>query len=251
MSTVMTVRPGGKADAIETALIVGDLSKLGVEERLNYYNRVCESLGLNPLTQPFAYITLNGKLTLYAKRDATEQLRKVHGVSISELEKTFNADLYIVTAKAVDNTGRCDVSTGAVNIGGLKGENLANAIMKAETKAKRRVTLSICGLGLLDETEVSSIPGAVDNPVWTDGERKEIVDRKLKELKAPKPEPDSEAPELEEIEGWKKVISACVTPSDFNALIPQVKDKSNVIKMALMTASLDAGLTFDRSLGSL
>jgi len=26
--------------------------------------------------------------------------------------------------------------------------------MKAETKAKRRVTLSICGLGMLDETEV-------------------------------------------------------------------------------------------------
>ena len=32
--------------------------------------------------------------------------------------------------------------------------------MKAETKAKRRVTLSICGLGMLDETEVETIPGA-------------------------------------------------------------------------------------------
>jgi len=32
--------------------------------------------------------------------------------------------------------------------------------MRAETKAKRRVTLSICGLGMLDETEVDSIPGA-------------------------------------------------------------------------------------------
>jgi hypothetical protein len=32
--------------------------------------------------------------------------------------------------------------------------------MKAETKAKRRVTLSICGLGLLDETEIETIPGA-------------------------------------------------------------------------------------------
>jgi hypothetical protein len=33
-------------------------------------------------------------------------------------------------------------------------------MMKAETKAKRRVTLSICGLGMLDETEVADIPGA-------------------------------------------------------------------------------------------
>jgi hypothetical protein len=31
---------------------------------------------------------------------------------------------------------------------------------KAVTKAKRRVTLSICGLGMLDESEVASIPGA-------------------------------------------------------------------------------------------
>src|SRR5690606_24912460 len=37
---------------------------------------------------------------------------------------------------------------------------LANAYMKAETKAKRRVTLSICGLGWLDETETETIPDA-------------------------------------------------------------------------------------------
>jgi hypothetical protein len=43
---------------------------------------------------------------------------------------------------------------------GLKGDALANALMKAETKSKRRVTLSICGLGMLDETEVDTIPDA-------------------------------------------------------------------------------------------
>jgi len=32
--------------------------------------------------------------------------------------------------------------------GALKGEARANAFLKAVTKAKRRVTLSICGLGL-------------------------------------------------------------------------------------------------------
>ncbi len=36
----------------------------------------------------------------------------------------------------------------------MKGEALAIASMKAVTKAKRRVTLSICGLGMLDETEL-------------------------------------------------------------------------------------------------
>jgi hypothetical protein len=54
--------------------------------------------------------------------------------------------------------GRTDESLGAVSLVGLEGEALANSLMKAETKAKRRVALSICGLGMLDETEVEAIP---------------------------------------------------------------------------------------------
>ena len=69
-------------ETLEKVLIQGDLSKLSSQERLFYYNRVCTSLGLNPLTKPFDYITLNGKLTLYAKRDCTDQLRKLHDISI-------------------------------------------------------------------------------------------------------------------------------------------------------------------------
>lgn len=149
-----------QSSAVESALIQGDLSKLTAEQRISYYKEVCDSVRLNPLTKPFEYITLNGKLTLYAKRDATDQLRSIHKVSIKISEaKTIN-DVYIVIAEAKDKDGREDSSTGAVNIKGLQGDNLANAFMKAETKAKRRVTLSICGLGLLDETEVESIKDA-------------------------------------------------------------------------------------------
>ena len=61
----------------------------------------------------------------------------------------------MVTAKATIGS-RQDESTSTVFIDTC-GEQLANAMMKAETKAKRRVTLSICGLGLLDETEVEDV----------------------------------------------------------------------------------------------
>jgi hypothetical protein len=151
--------------AIELVVMKGDLSALTAEQRLAYYNKVCESAGLNPLTNPFAYIQLNGKLTLYAKRECTEQLRKINGVSIEGLDDKLIDDLYIVKARAKDKHGRLDESTGAVVIGGLKGEARANAIMKAETKAKRRVTLSICGMGWLDESEIESIPNAKPLPV--------------------------------------------------------------------------------------
>lgn len=148
------------ASMLERVVVGGDLSRLSSSDRLMYYRQVCESVGLNPLVRPFEYITLNGKLTLYAKRDATDQLRTLKGVSITKLERDKHSDLYVVTAYATDKEGRTDAATGAVSIGGLRGDALANAIMKAETKAKRRVTLSLCGLGLLDETETETIAGA-------------------------------------------------------------------------------------------
>jgi hypothetical protein len=127
---------------------------------VTYYNNVCKSLGLNPFTRPFDYISLNGKLTLYAKKDATEQLRKLNGISIEKLESKLVDDLYIVTATARTKDGRTDSSTGAVTLGSLKGDAKANALMKAETKAKRRVTLSISGMGWCDETEIETISSA-------------------------------------------------------------------------------------------
>jgi hypothetical protein len=156
----MAEREVSGAEMLEKVLIDGDLSKLTSAERLQYYDRVCKSLGLNPLTKPFDYITLNSKLTLYAKRDCTDQLRKINNVSIDIIERQTIAEVYIVTVKGTNKEGRYDTSTGAVNIANLQGEALANALMKAETKGKRRVTLSLCGLGWMDETEIETVPDA-------------------------------------------------------------------------------------------
>src|SRR5690606_11198806 len=119
-------------ELLEKVVVEGDLSKLTPQERVSYYARVCDSLGLNPYTQPFGYIVLNGRLTLYAKREAAEQLRAIRGISITKEEHDQRGDLYIVRAYGRDKTGREDVATGAVSIAGLKGDALANAVMKAE-----------------------------------------------------------------------------------------------------------------------
>ena len=148
------------SSAIERVLIGGDLKDLKTEERVSYYSRVCESLGLNPLTQPFAYLSLSGKLTLYARKDAAEQLRSVRNISLRILSREVIDGMYVVTCEASTPSGRTDTSTGVIDCAKLQGEVKANAMMKCETKAKRRVTLSICGLGLMDETEVDSVAGA-------------------------------------------------------------------------------------------
>lgn len=173
---------GPPADAIERLIALGDIDGLQPIERVRYYTQVCTTLGLNPATQPFAYLRLNGKTVLYAKRDATDQLRKIHTVAIVISGRERSDDLYIVTARASTPDGRTDESTGAVSIAGLKGESLANAIMKAETKAKRRVTLSICGLGFLDETEAADVKSAKPVHVTVDGE---IVEAKPEPASAP------------------------------------------------------------------
>lgn len=140
--------------AIEQVLVQGDLSKLTVEQRVQYHNLVCKSLGLNPLTRPFNFLVLNGRTVMYATRDCTDQLRKINSVSIMSMDSKEVGDLIVVTTSAKDKSGRTDFATGVLNKKGLIGADLANAMMKAETKAKRRVTLSLCGLGLLDESEV-------------------------------------------------------------------------------------------------
>lgn len=148
------------AARIEEVLVQGNLAQLTPPERVDYYNRVCQSVGLNPFTRPFEYVTLNGKLTLYAKRDAADQLRKIHGINIQIVSQNLDKDtgLYTVHVRATDKTGRTDEDMGVVAVGKKIGDDLANGILKTITKAKRRVTLSIAGLGFLDETEVEDIP---------------------------------------------------------------------------------------------
>jgi hypothetical protein len=148
-------RDASAIEVLERVIVSGDLAALAPQERVALYARTCESLGLNPLTRPFEYITLNNKLTLYVRKDATDQLRRIYRVSIDNLRSERDIDLGLLTVIADGHTpdGRRDQATGAVYIKGLSGEAIANAVMKGETKAKRRLTLSLVGLGFLDESE--------------------------------------------------------------------------------------------------
>jgi hypothetical protein len=142
--------------AIEAALANGDISKLSIENRIAYYNERCRRAGLDALARPFEFIYLNNKLTLYALKGATDQLAGIHSLSSTILSREMVGDLYEVLARVSFPTGRSCENLGAVPIAGLKGDNLANAKMKCITKAIRRATLALCGLGMLDETELET-----------------------------------------------------------------------------------------------
>lgn len=178
-----------QASIMHDVMVKGDLEKLSPDQRAAYYAATCQSIGLNPFTKPFEFIKLNGKLVLYAQKGATDQLRGIHKISISKPDIQFQDGLVVVTVTGRDQSGREDTELGVVTLGNLQGDARANAIMKAVTKAKRRLTLSMCGLGMLDETETETIPNA--RRVSVDVESGEIIDAPA----APAPRPRAIAPD--------------------------------------------------------
>ena len=136
------------------ALSKGEGGRLDDNGKAEVTRQICETVGLNPATIPIQWINLSGKLVPYFTKGATDQIRQAHGISVEILERRVENDLSVVRCRATTKDGRQDESIGAVSVKGLTGEALANAYMKSETKSKRRVTLSIMGLGLLDESEI-------------------------------------------------------------------------------------------------
>ena len=147
------------ARMLERVVVRGDLSVMSDQDKVRYYRQVCSVVGIPLELRPFEFIKLNGREVLYVLRSCTEYLRDQRGIACTiESRKELPGELFEVVVKVIDRTGRTDFGSGIVSLRGLSGEARANAMMKAETKAKRRATLSISGLGLLDESEVSEHP---------------------------------------------------------------------------------------------
>ena len=170
-------------EAIERALAGGDLRDLSVDQRWILYQSKCRAANLDPATRPFIYIEVweialkRKKLILYAPKECAEMLNHMHGISHTPSGSNYDekAGLYEVTVQATTRDGRTTFDVGIVTVDNLAGADLANARMKATTKAKRRSTLSLCGLGgVLDESELDTMtvtrqctetgePKAIDN----------------------------------------------------------------------------------------
>jgi hypothetical protein len=159
MSQALTTTEPVSAQALEHVLGTGDLSKLTTQQRVEYLVATCKSLGLNPLTRPIRFLSLNGQIQIYFTRDGTDQLRSSRSITLHVVDKSIDAGVFSVTVRARTKDGREDEDIGAVVLP-ASGDSRANALMKAITKAKRRVTLSICGLGQTDESELDTMPGA-------------------------------------------------------------------------------------------
>jgi hypothetical protein len=142
--------------ALDDVLGTGDLARLSNVQRVGHYLRLCVSLGLNPLSRPFDWIYFKEqgsdaeRLVLYPNQSCTAQLRRQHHMRVELVRKEVVGELFVCEVKATTPDGREDFASKYVALtnryGRLTGQQLGNAMMKAETGAKRRVTLSMIGL---------------------------------------------------------------------------------------------------------
>lgn len=145
----------------ESLVLRGDISAMNPEDKAAYYVATCNALGLNAASQPFAMLRLNGKEVMYPTRTATDQLAAIHRLSREiidgpRVDDRFGEKVGFCACRVTHPNGRIEVSIATLPLAGDK----SMLPMKLETKAKRRATLSILGLGMLDETEIESIPAS-------------------------------------------------------------------------------------------
>lgn len=141
-----------------------DYSGLTVREKLGIYLKRCEVAGVNPLLRPFQWGTIDGKTQLVRTKALGAQVRQREAVSVRVVEQVFDVDRGVYAVRVVGETpdGRVDEDLGAESIIGMRGQDLADAMMKAFTKAKSRVTESMFSSGGgSDQTEVRRQEGGI------------------------------------------------------------------------------------------
>jgi len=139
---------------------VYDLESMNEEQRQQYVRNVCEHMGVPPELNLVMLTYLDEqdgprRLVAYAKRGATEIIRNNRSINVTELTSKEIGGSIVFTATGKDATGRQEMSTGSRYIKDLVGRELDDAIMTAQTRATRRMTLQFVGAGVLDESEVN------------------------------------------------------------------------------------------------
>jgi hypothetical protein len=142
-------------------LRTGDLSTLPEPEHDRVLVKMCAHYGLDPVLRPFCIIPAQGKKIWYATKTSTDMVASRDKLTRKFKERRIDKDLMICEiimeitdghrieeGTAVVTIGEFvrDPKTGAIGEQMMRGEALANAMMRCETKAKRRATLAWFGM---------------------------------------------------------------------------------------------------------
>ena len=259
MSTDLVLHYEPEVTAEQMDLIKRTVAKDATADELKLFFFDCKRQGVHPLDKLIHFTKRGGKYTPVTSidfmrsraADSNEYAGSDDAVFHTNAEERFPESATVTVYRLVQGQ-RCSFTATArwseyVPEQAFMWKKMPYTMLGkcAEALALRKAfPRQLAGLYSAEEMDQAKRSKDAESQTWESAEEKQaIVERKKAELQPP----DEPATEADEIKGWKTLIAACKTAADFNALIPKVKDKPNVVKMALMTASLEAGLGFDKA----
>jgi hypothetical protein len=152
-----------QTNAVRDYFRTGNVSGLTTDEKDTVLAKLCERYDLDVILRPFELISFQGKEKFYMTASATNQLaaqkRLTREVTALELDEPRGIAKCVV--RVSEPNGRIETGSAYLSISRFvqdksqptgvrkvvaEGEDLANALAKLETKAKRRVTLAFFGV---------------------------------------------------------------------------------------------------------
>lgn len=223
-------------------ITANDLSQMDGAQKVQVVLAMCERLGLDPILKPIQLLQLDGRLVPYVTKGATDQLARVHGITTKLVERKREGDVYVVVAEAIAKDGRTADNIGAVALSGNPTPSaLANAMMKAITKAKRRAILSLIGLGLLAQEEAEDL-------VQSGEARYAALDAEPTHVEAVQEEQITHEELDAAVATWTAAWEATADPDEWLALYGDFKPQPDAVKQScrkvVTTAMKRCGVEF-------
>lgn len=150
------ITPALQDAAVQQYIIKQDISALSKPMQVAFYVAECKRLRVDPASHPIDLLKdKEGRLKPYYNSECATQMENDRNVSCTPVNQGFLTDeddrFYFAEVKATGPDGRSKTRKGIISVKGLKGQEKANAMMKAETKANRRATLALLGMSTADE----------------------------------------------------------------------------------------------------
>lgn len=144
---------------IDRALVRGDMRGLTIDQLDQAKVRLAEQMGIDPAFSPIDFIPdkKTGRLVPYINSRGAAFLRRKHGLEVTGIEVVVHREgLVVLRCVLRGGDGRTDQALGAASWLPDMPTEEARAWLVAETRAKRRATMSAVGIfleGPSDEVE--------------------------------------------------------------------------------------------------
>jgi hypothetical protein len=141
---------------VETALIRGDMSGLTRDQLYQAKVMLADQMGIDASLSPVDFIPdkKTGRLVPYINSRGAAQLRRKHGLEVTAIEVvTHREGLIVLRCVLRGQDGRTDQALGAAGWLPDMAHDEARAWLVAETRAKRRATMSAVGIFLEGPSE--------------------------------------------------------------------------------------------------